>query len=390
MKKRVAFAYNFNDMDWLGGKNYFASLFAAIEVNQPQDLEFIFFTGKKTCTVLPEEFPWLEVVRTPWMDRFHPMWLLRQLFLRTSGSDPLFEFFLAHHHIDILSHSVPLGRNSNIKSLPWLYDFQFMHLPEYWQSKHIRWAQKRYMDACRHGDGLILSSNDAAGDLKQFAPWCSLPVHILQFVSNPINFSQIISKETLIEKYSLPSTYVYLPNQFWTNKNHRLVIDALAILKSEGKAVTVVCTGKLFDGRKPEYFDELMMYREKQGLIDEFRVLGIVPYTDLQALMWNSCAVINPSRFEGWSTTVEEAKTLHRRLLLSDINVHREQSPNYAYFFGVDDAPELARLLAVCVKEKLIEISEDDICKDYAFRLEKFGQVFLQAIRSTLLLGKRL
>lgn len=383
MKKRVAIAYHFNDRDWLGGKNYFASLFGAITAVQPHDLEFVLVTGKKTETALPDEFPWLEVVRTAWMDRLHPLWLLRQASLRSGGTDPLFERFLASNRIDVLSHSGPLRRGSHIKSLPWLYDFQFMHLPQYWEPKHIRWAEKRYTAACRHGDGLILSSNDAASDLQQFAPWSTLPRHVLQFVSNPVDFSRIASKEAMREKYNLPATYFYLPNQFWTSKNHRLVIDALVILKSAGMAATVVCTGKPFDGRRPGYFDELMLYREQQGLTNTFRVLGVVPYADLQSLMAHACAVINPSRFEGWSTTVEEAKTLHRRLLLSDIGVHREQSPNRASFFGVDDAPELARLLVACAGEVPPALSEEEVRRDYARRLETFGQNFVDAIRST-------
>lgn len=384
MRKRVAIAYNFNDRDWLGGKNYFASLFGAIAAIQPQDLEFVLVAGKKTETALPDEFPWLEVVRTEWMDRLHPLWLLRQISLRSSGTDRLFERFLARHNIAVLSHSGPLRRGAHIKSLPWLFDFQFMHLPQYWAPKHIRWAVKRYTAACRHGDGLILSSHDAARDLQQFAPWCSLPRHVLQFVSNPVNFSQIAPKEALMRRYDLPDTYFYLPNQFWTNKNHRLVLDALSILKAQGQKVTVVCTGKPFDGRKPEYFDELMRHRDQQGLADVFRVLGVVPYPDLQSLMTHACAVINPSRFEGWSTTVEEAKTLHRRLLLSDIGVHREQSPNNAHFFGVDDAPGMAQLLMACTVEEPPILSEEEVHIDYSQRLEKFGQNFLDIIRSTL------
>ena len=52
-------------------------------------------------------------------------------------------------------------------------------------------------------------------------------------------------------------------------------------------------------------------------------------------------ALLNPSRFEGWSTTVEEAKAVGTPMLLSDIAVHREQAPQ-ARFFAPDDALSLA------------------------------------------------
>jgi glycosyltransferase involved in cell wall biosynthesis len=58
-------------------------------------------------------------------------------------------------------------------------------------------------------------------------------------------------------------------------------------------------------------------------------------------MMIGANALLNPSRFEGWSTTVEEAKAVGTPMLLSDIPVHREQAPN-ARFFGTEDAAALA------------------------------------------------
>ena len=62
--------------------------------------------------------------------------------------------------------------------------------------------------------------------------------------------------------------------------------------------------------------------------------------------MQASVAVLNPSRFEGWSVSVEEAKSLGKLVLLSDIDVHREQAPPDGVYFGVDDAAGLARSIA--------------------------------------------
>ncbi len=57
-------------------------------------------------------------------------------------------------------------------------------------------------------------------------------------------------------------------------------------------------------------------------------------------------AMINPSRFEGWSTSVEEAKSLGKAILLSDIDVHREQAPERGTFFDPDSAEALAELIS--------------------------------------------
>src|SRR5690606_7479795 len=62
-------------------------------------------------------------------------------------------------------------------------------------------------------------------------------------------------------------------------------------------------------------------------------------------LMRKSVAIINPSLFEGWSTTVEEAKSLGKSILLSSIAVHLEQAPKRGLYFTPHDPNELATLL---------------------------------------------
>jgi len=381
---RIAIAYHFNDQDWLGGRNYFASLFSAIREVAPLSWQLVLVLGQKTISTLPEEFPWLEVLRTPLMDRLAPAWFARQVTLRGFENDYLLGYYLSRHRIDLLSHSGYLGKRCSIRTLPWLYDFQFMHLPEYWTLKQIAWSIKRYNNACKHGHGIIVSSEDAARDLRTFAPWYGKPVHVQQFVSNPVELESLPALPDLLARYQLPAVYFHLPNQFWSNKNHQLVIDALALLKANGVDATVVCTGKPFDSRMPQHFDELMAHARAQSVDDRFRVLGVVPHADLQGLMANAVAVINPSHFEGWSTSVEEAKTLQKRLLLSDLSVHREQAPESGRFFAVDDAPALAGHMAQVLNEPPKPLYADAIASDYHRRLRAYGESYLAVVEHVM------
>ncbi|TIP85862.1 MAG: glycosyltransferase family 4 protein [Mesorhizobium sp.] len=81
--------------------------------------------------------------------------------------------------------------------------------------------------------------------------------------------------------------------------------------------------------------------------------LGLIPYNDVVALIGAADYLLNPSHFEGWSTTVEEAKALGTPMLLSDIPLHREQAPE-SLFFAPDSAEALAqRLLEAAQRPRL-------------------------------------
>ena len=379
-KKCIAIVYHFNDQDWLGGRNYFFSLFCAIEKLQNPEMKFLFITGNKIKTTLPKSFPWLQVYRTSLIDRLTLSWFIRKLSIKFLNRDFLLEKFLKNLKVDILSHSGQLGHQSTIKTIDWLYDFQFMYLPEYWQLIHIKRITERYNNSCKNSSAIIVSSNDALKDLNKFAPWSTTPKYVLQFTSNPFDLDSIPSKKNILTKYNLPEEFFYLPNQFWKNKNHFLVIDALVILKKTNQNVTVVCTGKTYDGRLPDYFDELSNYCLKKEVQQQFKILGVVPYIDTQSLMLHSCAVINPSLFEGWSTTVEEAKSFQKPLLLSDIPVHREQAQEFANFFSSNSPEQLAQLMLLYLKKEHIPVSNNNLIDSYNTRLSDFGKTYLKII----------
>jgi hypothetical protein len=71
----------------------------------------------------------------------------------------------------------------------------------------------------------------------------------------------------------------------------------------------------------------------------------MIDHADLFCLMRNCVSCLNPSLFEGWSTTVEEAKSMGKNMILSDIPVHREQNPPESIYFDHRNAEELAEIL---------------------------------------------
>jgi glycosyltransferase involved in cell wall biosynthesis len=243
----------------------------------------------------------------------------------------------------VISHG-HAGVQSSIPNLPWMPDFQHRALPHLFSAREHAGRESLMKTYAKLGH-LLLSSESARQDFERYYPSMRhVEVHVLRFPAFGAASGQpMISLAELRERHSIPERYIYLPNQFWAHKNHAVVIDALARTRSD---VTVVCTGSSSDLRNDKFFSGLMDRVRHARLESRFRVLGLVAYSDVVALMHHATAVLNPSLFEGWSTTVEEAKAQGKMMILSSLPVHMEQAQEHrARFFSPDDASALAKLL---------------------------------------------
>jgi glycosyltransferase involved in cell wall biosynthesis len=341
---RVGFLINFSDR-LLGSLNYFRNLLEAIYSLDERKIEPVIFTGHNGDLKLLRDFPATEIIKTRLLNRKSPTWLFHKMSQVVLPRDIMMENLLRKHHVSVLSHSGSLGRYSRIQTIGWIPDFQHRHLPGLFSKMELFQRDKMHCELCENCSSIVVSSYDALNDLRSFHPGCAEKAHVLQFVAGPIHAADQPSIEFLEKKYDIAGPYFHLPNQFWIHKNHQVVIEALNILRNRGVKTLVIMTGKTSDHRQPEYFSNLLAKVHKYELSDCARFLGVIPYSDLIALMKNSLAVINPSLFEGWSSSVEEAKSLGKRVILSDIPIHREQEPAAGIYFEPSDANGLADIM---------------------------------------------
>ncbi len=238
-----------------------------------------------------------------------------------------------------------LDIRSTVIKFYWIPDFQHVHLPHLFTPQQWRERNYKFLEGCKRADIIILSSRDAQKDLSKFAPEHLSKSRISNFVADVNESIWDQDPSYLMGKYFIPSKFYFLPNQFWKHKNHIVVFEALNHLKEKGILPIVICTGNPSEFRSPGYYKELMEKIKDWNIGDQIRLLGLVPHNDVLMLIRQSLAVINPSLFEGWSTTVEECKSLGKKTILSDIPVHREQAPLNVEYFSANDPFQLAELL---------------------------------------------
>jgi glycosyltransferase involved in cell wall biosynthesis len=382
-KMRVAFILD--SQMWLGGRNYFRNLLIALSHLPNPKIDPIIFLGKSDASII-SGISVNEVVRTKMVDRGSVPWFGRKIIAKAFGGDDwLLQQLMMRHKIDAISHSGALVRNSHIPSVAWIPDFQHVRLPEFFTAEEHENRNRGFMQLCKRADRIILSSHCALSDLQSFAPVLAHKGRVLNFVASPLGDGQTPALEELHKKYGIGNSYFIVPNQFWAHKNHRVIIEALAMLKQRNRIVTVIATGSTIDDRNPEFFQSLMNTAERLGVTDQFRVLGVIPFNDLAGLMKHSIALINPSLFEGWSTSVEEAKSAGKRVVLSDIPVHREQAPVRAVFFPPDEAGHLAQVLWDTLLETDPEIeseAREEASKQWPERQRVFAQTYQDILLS--------
>ena len=337
---RVAFGL-IGGSQWTGGLNYLVNLLSAIQKLPGQPVKAILFTGTDTDkSALQMLEPYLAEpprLSTIW-DRKSPSYKMRiaqSLFLQ---KDILAEREFKDADIDLVfQHSAWYGLRFSVPTLAWIADFQHKYLPDLFSTANYWKREIGYKALAHSATKIMLSSETARHDCEKFYPGTSGKTEVLRFAIRLDTKYLEAAPDEIRKKHNLPEKFIYLPNQFWKHKNHLNIVYALKYLKDKGHNIVVAASGNLKDNRHPDYPDEVIAQVKKLGLEENFIYIGMIPRPDIIPLMRASIAVINPSLFEGWSTTVEEAKAVGVPLLLSDINVHKEQAPEVCLFFDPDN-----------------------------------------------------
>lgn len=229
--------------------------------------------------------------------------------------------------------------------LHWIPDFQHKYLPDMFDATEMARRDEDFGNMAYARKFLLLSSQSALKDLKIFYPGAKARTFVWPFASS-LRPTEIPTSDPRAQ-YALPEKYLFAPNQFWKHKDHRTLFEAVKILVERGLEITLACTGNSVDFRHPNYFADLRAFVTNAGLAERIKFLGMVSSEDLVQLIRFSAVVVQPSLFEGWSTVVEDTKALGRPMILTDLDVHKEQAIPEApfHFYPRGDAQSLADLI---------------------------------------------
>lgn len=341
-KKRIGIYYEASS-SWIGGKYYLDSIINVLKENP--DNEIIYLKRNFFSKVIGKVFGKHSKLYS-------------------------FCFRFTDKKLDVVFPAVENSFKAK-KIIYWIPDFQENYYPEFFSMNDICNRLIRYAYIAYSKDYLVLSSESAKKDFERLFPKYTCNVFVLPFVSSLVNYKNNTEVDVL-KKYNINEPFFICSNQLWKHKNHELVVDAINELKQQNIHVLCLFTGKEEDFRNPDYPAMLKKKVKDLQLENEIKFLGFIPRNDQIELVKQSVAVIQPSLFEGWNTTIEDSKVLNKKILASSLPVHKEQLGEKGLFFDVEDSTKLAQLIKQTLNDgnEIIEYNYSNAVTEYKQKIK--------------------
>lgn len=363
-RRKIAFFY-INDPNWIGGMDYVINAVNALtylsKEEQPE-IEII-VSDEVNLDELADRIKYLRYkfyVIPKFGNSIICKWLLNKLKWKFVYPFPKGSIY----------NKIFLGLDEKRKIF-WIPDFQEKYFSHLFGEDVLEKRFKMRASLARQNKSVVIfSSQNAQFDfVKFYGPKILAKTKVLQF-ANPDrwNFKDEFVKQTL-SKYNLETNKFFIcPNQMWEHKNHVIVFEALREALLTNPTLKIVFCGKEHDPRNSNFVSTL-----KESAIDlvgkgNVHFLGFLPKDEQMCLINCSTALIQPSKFEGWSTTIEDGISLGKLVIASNLAVNIEQLREQGYFFNPEDHLELSNLL--------LNLSRESITVDYRkeFRIKEFAK----------------
>lgn len=197
----------------------------------------------------------------------------------------------------------------------------------FFHSDYSKWsfyysADKKYYPLVDH---IFTISETCVDSLKQYFPNCADKISIMENISSPtiIRQQSLESlgnfREEILKVKSDGNIILCTIGHICRGKGFDFAIEAAEILKKKGVKFKWIFIGKVLE-------KDLLKFITDKGLDDYLLLVGIqsnpYPYISLSDI------VVHPSRFEGKSISLDEAKILCKPIVVTNFSTVKDQFEN--------------------------------------------------------------
>ena len=256
-----------------------------------------------------------------------------------------------------------------VKKVTAIMDLQHEYFPENFSAAYLKQRKEDYKYAAEHSNRLIAISEYTKKSLQDKCGVAPEKIKVIYFAPQEIKSGPT--------SFSAPTEFIFYPAALWPHKNHRVLIEALRILKDRFPSLHAVCAGTI----KGENFKkDLELIAEKEGLKDRVLFPGCLFNGDLYSLFTRARALVFPSAFEGFGIPLVEAFQLGLPVIAADNTSIAEVVDGAGILVKTGDAEVLAEAIERVItnntlRDKLIQKGRE---RAKMFSWEKAGKETLK------------
>lgn len=192
----------------------------------------------------------------------------------------------------------------------------------------------------RRAAAIIAGTEVGRREIADFYQVPAARIHVLPQPTPRFALEAAASRPSLLDRFRLPQRYVFYPAQFWPHKNHRNLLEALALLRGQGVELPLVLTGA--DKGNARFVRGLV---QKLGLERQVHMLGFVTVDELVALYRSALCLGFVSLFGPENLPPLEAFALGCPVVAAEVAGAREQLGDAALLVDGTRPPLIAAAL---------------------------------------------
>lgn len=253
---------------------------------------------------------------------------------------PMRDGFFDRLEPDVVHMPIQRGFLTDAPSIYHPHDLQHVHLPEMFSAEERQWRDLWYGALCRQAAMVAVTSTWTKVDVEGHFGLEPGRVQVIPFApplaATPAPSDADIA--TIRRRLGLPDQYLLYPAQSWPHKNHRRLIDALAILRERDQlSITLIATGT-----QTAHFPDIQRHIIEQGMESNVIWTGFLSLNDLRSVYAGARGVVIPSRFEAASGPLWEAFLMGVPAACSNITSLPDQAGNAALVFDPEEPAAMA------------------------------------------------
>ncbi|MCC2096874.1 MAG: glycosyltransferase family 4 protein [Hyphomicrobiales bacterium] len=219
-----------------------------------------------------------------------------------------------------------------------VHDLYYDIMPELYAKRHLLWWRSYFKFLASRIHTISCVSENTAADLERFHPHLSGKPRIVPGAGVMPHHPDIATRPA-----PEGEPYVLLLGNVTPNKNVGFLVDALKLLAAEGRPVRTIHVGRDHSGELARALADT-----PAGLIE---TRGGLDDAELEHLLVNAAALMQPSLFEGFGLPIIEAQERGVPVVASDIPVFREVGGHGADLVALGDVSGLASALSRLVRD---------------------------------------